>query len=102
MGAFEGGACAPEALFSRGDANSDAEENISDAIFVLAWLFQGGEPPACEKAADLDDSGHADLTDPIVLLMHLFQGAAPPPGPRSCGPDPTPDLLSCSVFAPCG
>jgi hypothetical protein len=89
-------------LFRRGDANADAEENITDAIFILGWLFQGGEAPGCEKAADVDDSGHADLTDPIVLLRHLFQGAAPPPAPRFCGRDPISDSLSCVSYRPCG
>ena len=102
MGAFEHGGCEAVTPFRRGDANADAEENVSDAIFVLAWLFQGGESPACEKAGDLDDNGTVDLTDAIVLLMHLFLGAAPPPPPRSCGPDPTSDPLSCAAFSPCG
>src|SRR5690606_26819539 len=65
--------------FRRGDANSDASINVSDPIFVLAYLFEGGTPPPCEDAADVDDDGVVEVNDPIYLLGWLFQGTGLPP-----------------------
>lgn len=89
--------------FRRGDANADRAEDLPDAVAILFWLFQGGggEPP-CIDAADVDDGGDVDLTDAVYLLSHLFRGSPPPPPPwGGCGPDPTPDALSCELELSC-
>jgi len=87
----------PSVFFRRGDAGAppDGQVDISDAIAVLGYLFQGSAAPGCLDAADADDSGEIDLTDPIYVLSFLFQaGTAPPsPGPNTCGPDPEQDSL---------
>ena len=77
--------------------------NLTDAVFILRALFQGGPQPTCGDAADADDSGGLNISDPIYLLQHLFQGQAapPPPGPAACGPDPTADDLACAGAAGC-
>src|SRR2546427_7608587 len=64
----------PPARFRRGDANSDQDIDLSDAMFVLNYLFTGGNAPTCPKSADTDDSGALELTDPVYLLNHLFLG----------------------------
>jgi formylglycine-generating enzyme required for sulfatase activity len=90
--------------FRRGDANDDGGIDLSDAIFVLRFLFSGGgTAPSCPDAADANDDGSPDLGDPIFLLNYQFRGgAAPPsPGPMNCGPDPTPDSLGPCVSAHC-
>jgi hypothetical protein len=48
------------------------------------------------RALDWDgDGGRVDLSDAVSTLGWLFLGSSPlpPPGPRTCGPDPTPDDL---------
>src|SRR4030095_13920324 len=55
----------PDFPFRRGDANSDAILDLSDAIFTLASLFSGGPAPACEDAADSNDDGTLDISDAI-------------------------------------
>jgi hypothetical protein len=88
--------------FRRGDANADGRLDIADAVFVLAYLFTGGDTPGCSKAADADDSGDLDVTDPVYLLGFLFLGGPAPASPfPGCGPDPRPDELTCESFAPC-
>jgi len=88
--------------FKRGDANADAGVDISDAIAILAQLFQGTAEIFCEDAGDVDDSGDLDITDAIALLLFLFQSASPPPppGPYTCGIDPTLDALECDFECP--
>jgi hypothetical protein len=82
-------------VFLRGDANGDGGADISDAVRILDYLFQGGDV-ACEDAADVDDSGKLNLTDPIVLLDYLFRaGEAPPPPFPLPGEDASADTLVC-------
>lgn len=90
-----------DASFVRGDANADGELDVSDAVTGLVWLFAGGVQLECEKAADVNDSGTIDITDAIHTLDWLFRGGPSPASPLSCGPDETPDDLSCNVFMPC-
>lgn len=90
---------APEADFVRGDANFDDAVNLTDAVFTLAFLFQGGVSPACEDAVDTDDTGTLEITDAVRLLNHLFLSAPPPPPPYpEPGRDPTADALGCRGF----
>ncbi|MCZ6792944.1 MAG: hypothetical protein O7J95_04945, partial [Planctomycetota bacterium] len=85
--------------FVRGNATFDANVDISDAIFVLSFLFLGREAPVCRDAADSDDDGQINLTDAIYLLGHLFLGGAAPPLPYPlAGLDPTADSLDCRGF----
>lgn len=77
--------------FRRGDPTDSGTVNISSPIFILNFLFGGGEfVPACKEAADINNDGQVNVTDPVNLLNHLFgTGAAPAePGLSECGLDP--------------
>ncbi|MBN1441341.1 MAG: hypothetical protein JXA90_01470, partial [Planctomycetes bacterium] len=88
--------------FQRGDANADGGCDLSDAIFILGYLFLGSATPQCLDAADNDDSGQLDLTDAIVVLGYLFLGGPAPRDPfGGCGSDPSEDTLGCQRFPPC-
>jgi hypothetical protein len=86
----------PDGSFIRGDTNGGGVD-ISDALHTLSWLFTGGAPASCPKAADVNDDGKVDVSDPLALLRYLFLGGEEPRPPfRSAGEDPTPDSLLCS------
>ncbi|MBI4603485.1 MAG: hypothetical protein HY721_16155 [Planctomycetes bacterium] len=86
----------PRRTFLRGDANGDGKVDVSDPVYILAWLFLGGPAPACEDAADADDGGQVNITDAIHALGFLFLGGQPPPPPHPApGLDPTWDGLGC-------
>jgi hypothetical protein len=103
-----------EPMFVRGNADGDAQDelNVTDAIYLLGFLFQGGPPPAiyllgflfqggppppCSDAADTNDDGALNLTDGIYLLNFLFQGGPSPPPPYpAVGLDPTEDAVACA------
>src|SRR3989442_3174963 len=87
-------------LFRRGDANVDGRVNLSDGLFTLRFLFQGGEAPPCSDAADADDSGRLDLKDVIYTFNFLLQGGPPPAQAFQCALDPTSDDLDCRNYAP--
>jgi hypothetical protein len=95
-----GRALEPE--FRRGDANSDGTVDVSDAVSILMWLFQGGASPTCLDATDANDDDGTDIADPVYLLSYLVLGgpAPPPPGPDSCGPAVAPSI-GCESYPPC-
>jgi YVTN family beta-propeller protein len=89
-------------LFERGDCNSDGAQDISDAVFLLMYLFSGGAGPICEDACDTYDGGDLNIADAVALLGAIF-GAGPAPSPPTvaCGVDPTADALSCTTTPTC-
>jgi len=76
------------------DCNQDGSVDISDAICLLARLFQGGALPCEETLSEpgnvglLDANGDAqvDLSDAVRLLDFLFRGSAPPVLGLECQP----------------
>lgn len=83
-------------LFLRGDANATNSVDLSDPVFLLAYLFSSGAAPTCDDAADFDDDGALNVADAVYLLGYLFsQGPPPPPPFPAPGSDPTADPLGC-------
>ncbi len=87
--------------FRRGDANVDGIVDISDAIFILGYLFLGTTSPACVSAAEANGDGNVDLSDSVMVLNFLFLGGSPPPapGPFECGPGSGP--ADCDSYDAC-
>lgn len=83
--------------FLRGDINDSGFRNVTDAVFLLFYLF--GEPVdlVCASAADVNDDSAIDLADPVYLLDSLYLSTAPaiPAPSAACGIDPTVDALTC-------
>ena len=92
----------PATDFLRGDVDGSGRLAVSDAIRILAYLFQGDVAAVpCADAADADDSGAIDLADAIHLLSGLFLGGPPPAAPfPECGADATEDALGCEEACP--
>jgi glucose/arabinose dehydrogenase len=83
--------------FLRSDCNGDGGADLADAIYTLGYLFSGSPAVlSCESACDSNDTGGLDLSDAIYTLGSLFSGGPPPPAPYpACGPETTPDSLTC-------
>ncbi|MEE3229667.1 MAG: hypothetical protein VX272_01415, partial [Planctomycetota bacterium] len=73
--------------------NGNTNPQLSDAVYLLNFLFTGGEVPNCLAACDTDGDGRAMLTDSVQLLQFLFLGGIPPV--NWDGPNPT-----CETFEP--
>ena len=98
---IEPGDC--EVEFIRGDCNGDGVVGIIllEVTYLLDWAFTNGPPPPCEDAADADDDGSIDVAilDAVYLLEWAFVNGPPPPAPfPECGPDLTPDDLTCDSY----
>ncbi len=88
--------------FIRGDANTDDNIDIADAIFILSYLFSDGAPAGCMDSADTNDDGSVDVSDVVCILVYLFAGGDPLSEPfQACGGDPTPDNLNCLSYEFC-
>ncbi len=98
-------------IFSRGDVDSSGLIDLTDAVQILNYLFQGGARPGCMEAADVNNDTEVNLTDSVFLLTYLFLGGEPPttPGPPGfgggCGSDPdavdSPGDLGCESYSGC-
>lgn len=64
-----------------GDANHDGTCNISDAVYVINYIFKSGNPPACPNEGDANGDGAINVGDAVYLIRFVFQsGPAPIPG----------------------
>ena len=65
-----------------GDADGSGGNNISDAVFLIQYIFAAGPPPEPLAAADSDCSGGINMSDVVYLIQYIFAG-----GPGPCDPD---------------
>jgi hypothetical protein len=76
-------------LQTPGDLNQDGNLNLSDAVAVLTYLFQGNpaELPCGDGTLqgegntvllDSDGGGAVVMADAIYVLSYLYQGGPPP------------------------
>lgn len=95
--------CVDGPVFLRGDANGDGSVDVSDAVAVLQYLFEGFTL-GCVDAADFADSGSVNIADPVGIVSFLFAGGAFPSMPYpGCGIDPTntDGLPDCQTQSSC-
>jgi len=86
----------------RGDTNDDGSFDISDAIYILGYVFSGAAEPPCLDSLDENDDGFVQIADAIYHFNALFLGGPLPEAPwGSCGVDPTPDSLDCESYQSC-
>ncbi len=64
--------------FLCGDADKNAQVNISDVVFLINYIFSGGTAPNPLESADADCSGSVTISDVVYLINYIFFG----------GPDP--------------
>ena len=70
--------------FLRGDANTDGEIDISDAIKTLSALFQGGPGLVCLDAADSNDDGDLErLRSSAFAILPVWRCVNSRPWTRS-------------------
>ncbi len=62
-----------------GDVDNDNVVSISDAVFLLNWIFAGGATPNPLKAADVDCNDIPSISDAVYLINYIFSS-----GPAPC------------------
>ncbi len=64
-----------------GDANLDYVVNISDAVYLIKFIFSEGAPPSKRQIADVNADCQINLIDAVYLISFVFAGGPfPQPG----------------------
>jgi hypothetical protein len=66
-----------EQSFVCGDADGSGQVAISDAVFVINYIFGGGPAPDVQTA-DADCSGSVTIGDAVYLINYIFGGGLQP------------------------
>ncbi len=61
-----------------GDANADNDTNIGDAVFLINYIFNAGEPPILDQAGDANCDGGTNIGDAVYLINYIFNAGAQP------------------------
>jgi hypothetical protein len=61
-----------------GDADCSGSVDISDAVFLITYIFAGGIPPYDRNAADENGDCAVDISDAVYLIAYIFSGGPAP------------------------
>jgi C1A family cysteine protease len=64
----------------RGDTDGNHMVNISDAVYLISYIFSSGRAPEPLAAADADCNSMVNISDAVYLVSFIFGG-----GPAPCG-----------------
>ncbi|MGB5106959.1 MAG: dockerin type I repeat-containing protein [Candidatus Zixiibacteriota bacterium] len=65
-----------------GDVDGDGMITISDAVFLINFIFAGGQPPQNPASADADCNDIVTISDAVFMINYIFSGGA---APQPCG-----------------
>ncbi|NIP42478.1 MAG: hypothetical protein GWO41_08430 [candidate division Zixibacteria bacterium] len=69
-----------------GDANEDGSVNVSDAVYIINFVFVGGNAPFPYFVADSNCDCSVNVSDAVSIINFVFVGGdAPCQGP-TCPP----------------
>jgi hypothetical protein len=61
-----------------GDVNDDMQINVSDAVYIINYVFIGGEPPVIQDSGDTNCDQNTNVSDAVWIINHIFIGGNPP------------------------
>ena len=64
-----------------GDVNSSGTISVSDVVFLINYIFAGGQAPRVLASADADCSRAISISDAVFLLRYIFANG---PSPHYC------------------
>ena len=64
-----------------GDIDGSGNINISDAVFLISYIFNGGPPPVPLARGDVNCSKGVNISDAVFLISYIFSGGI---APRYC------------------
>ncbi len=64
-----------------GNANADDLVNVGDAVYMISFVFKGGDPPPISNWGDANGDCGLNVGDAVYLINYVFKnGDAPVPG----------------------
>ncbi len=61
-----------------GDADGNTIVNISDAVYLIAYIFGGGSAPDPLLSGDADCNSIVNISDAVYLIAYIFGGGGAP------------------------
>ncbi len=61
-----------------GDANGDTEINVSDAVWIINYVFVNGDPPDPLCKGDANGDTNVDVSDAVWIINFVFVSGDPP------------------------
>lgn len=61
-----------------GDANADGLVNITDAVYLVTYIFNDGPEPQPYGSGDTNCDDVVNITDAVYLIQFIFSTGAPP------------------------
>lgn len=69
--------------YTCGDADGNSLVNISDAVYLISYIFGGGSAPNPLESGDCDCNELVNISDAVYLIAYIFGG-----GPAPCAECP--------------
>jgi hypothetical protein len=67
-----------------GDANGDGKVNVSDAVWIINYVFVGGAAPDPLCVGDANADGKVNVSDAVWIINYVFVGGLPPQHSAGC------------------
>jgi len=61
-----------------GDANNDEAVNVSDAVYIINFVFVGGDPPDPYESGNVNCDLNVNVSDAVWIINYVFVGGAAP------------------------
>jgi hypothetical protein len=55
-----------------GDADGNGMVSIGDAVYIVNFIFGGGDPPVTACGGDFDGNGYVTIGDAVAIVMGIF------------------------------
>ncbi len=68
----------PGPFYMCGDCNEDEIVNISDAVYLISYIFSGGPAPNPLEAGDSNCDALVNISDAVYLIGYIFSGGSVP------------------------
>ncbi len=65
--------------YTCGDANADTDVNISDAVYIINYIFAGGNPPDPYDAGNVNCDETVNVSDAVGIVNYIFAPGSPAP-----------------------
>ncbi len=74
----EGTPSDPSQCYICGDADASSQVTISDAVYLINYIFGGGPAPNPTLSGDANCDNVITISDAVYLVNYIFSGGAPP------------------------
>ena len=64
--------------YTCGDADGDTKVNVSDAVYIINYVFSGGAAPDPLEAGDVNCDENVNVSDAVYLIAYVFSGGEAP------------------------